>query len=336
MHTWKPFALTAVVAALCVPASASASFMHVVAPGESLSSVAATDGLSVDQLAAANGLSPSTPLIAGSSLAIPPQTVGVISSTPSSQTGSSSTVSSPTYVSTTSQPASSTGGGYLVQPGDTLSAIAARYGVSVGQLAAANGLSPDGLLVSGTTLSVSGTSEEAGETATGGSTSSGITQYVSTPAVSQTSGSSGTSGAAPQPTAEFVSPSEIGSIAAANGVPPSLAQAIGYQESGFNNNEVSTTGATGVMQIEPGTWNYIGQNLAGPPPLSSTSAADNVRAGSLLLHSLLNQTGGNAAMAAAAYYQGLPSVQAQGLLPSTQQYVNDVMALQQRFSNGGG
>jgi soluble lytic murein transglycosylase-like protein len=159
---------------------------------------------------------------------------------------------------------------------------------------------------------------------------------VSTPAVAQsTSAGAGTSSSSgPQPTSEFVSPSEVGSIAAANGVPPSLAQAIGYQESGFNNNEVSATGATGVMQIEPGTWNYVGQNLAGPPPLLPSSAADNVRAGSLLLHSLLNQTGGNAAMAAAAYYQGLPSIQAHGVYPSTQQYVNDVMALQQRFGGG--
>ena len=47
MRTWKPFLLTAVAAALCAPATASAAFMHVVSPGESLSSVAAADGLSV-------------------------------------------------------------------------------------------------------------------------------------------------------------------------------------------------------------------------------------------------------------------------------------------------
>jgi soluble lytic murein transglycosylase-like protein len=183
------------------------------------------------------------------------------------------------------------------------------------------------VLLSGSTLSVSG---GAGEATDENASSGGTTQFVSTPAVSQpTSSAAGSSGA--QPTSEFISPSEVGSIAAANGVPASLAEAIGYQESGFNNNEVSTTGAVGVMQIEPGTWNFIGQNLAGPPPLSPASAADNVRAGTLLLHSLLNQTGGNAAMAAAAYYQGLPSIQAHGILPATQQYVNDVTALQQRF-----
>ncbi|HET8980632.1 MAG TPA: LysM peptidoglycan-binding domain-containing protein [Solirubrobacteraceae bacterium] len=333
MRTWKFFVLTAIAAAFCVPATASAAFMHVVAPGESLASVAATDGLSVNQLAAANGLSPNSQLIAGSSIAIPPQTGGISGSLVA---GSPATAS----VTETAAPVSTSGGGYTVQPGDTLSSIAARYGVTVDQLAAANGLSPSGLLVSGTTLSVSGapssaapTSEEAVET------SPGTTQEVSntvpsSSAVGTAAPSSSGSSTGAQPTTEYVSPSQVGSIAAANGVPPSLAEAIGYQESGFNNSEVSTTGAVGVMQIEPGTWNYIGQNLAGPPPLSPASAADNVRAGSLLLHSLLNQTGGNQAMAAAAYYQGLPSIQAHGVLPATQQYVNDVMALQQRFGGG--
>jgi N-acetylmuramoyl-L-alanine amidase len=325
MRTWKLFVITAIAAALYLPATASASFMHVVAPGESLASVAATDGLSVDQLAAANGLSPNSLLISGSSLAIPPQTGEAGSSTSTADSAAPST----TYVSSTAQPAGSAGGGYVVQPGDTLSAIAARYGVSVDQLAAANGLSPSGLLLAGSTLSVSGgqSSAQAGET--GGS--SGTTQYVSS-SPGQSSIAAGSSGA--QPTSEFVSPSEIGSIASSEGVPPSLAEAIGYQESGFNNNEVSTTGAVGVMQIEPGTWNFIGQNLAGPPPLQPASASDNVRAGTLLLHSLLEQTGGNAAMAAAAYYQGMPSIRAHGILPSTQTYVNDVMSLEQRFGGG--
>jgi soluble lytic murein transglycosylase-like protein len=146
--------------------------------------------------------------------------------------------------------------------------------------------------------------------------------------------SSDASSAGAQPTGQAVSPQEVGDIAAAEGVPASLAEAIGYQESGFNNGEVSPTGATGVMQIEPGTWDYIGSELAGPPPLSPASATDNVRAGSLLLHSLLEQTGGDQAMAAAAYYQGLQSVRQRGMYADTQQYVNDVMSLQRQFGGG--
>ncbi len=308
------FLLTAVAVALCVPAAASAAFRHVVAPGESLSSVAAADGLSVSDLAGANGLSPDSPLIAGSSLAIPGQGVAGGSApvaTNESDGGESGATSSPT-----SPPASTAAGGYLVQPGDTLSAIAAHYGVSVSALAADNNLDPAGVLISGTTIDVSGLSGAAPEATAARVAAAGT-------------GSDQSGGA--QPTPETVSASEVGSIAAANGVPAGLAEAIGYQESGFNNNEVSSSGATGVMQIEPGTWSYIGRNLATPPPLSPTSATDNIRGGVLLLRSLLDQTGGDPAMAAAAYYQGLRSVQAHGLFADTQQYVNSVMALSQRF-----
>jgi N-acetylmuramoyl-L-alanine amidase len=368
MRTWKPVLLLLTIsAAAWAPATASASFQHVISAGETLSSVAAADGLSISELAAANGLSPDAQLVAGSSLAIPPQGGTVSSATSSSGDADSDVVASSAPVST--------GGGYVVQPGDTLSAIAARLGVSVSSLAAANGLDPSALLISGTTLSGSGTSAAGPATQTVSSSSAGgyqvqpgdtlsaiaarygvsVNQLAAVNGLSPSglllSGSTlhigGGSASAPastemvstspvvsngaQPTGQMVSSSEVGSIAAAEGVSPSLAEAIGYQESGFNNSVVSSTGATGVMQIMPGTWNYIGQNLAGPPPLSPTSATDNIRAGSLLLHSLLQQTGGDPAMAAAGYYQGLQSVREHGLFPDTQAYVNNVLALQHRF-----
>ena len=63
----------AAAAMLVAPASASAFFAHTVTSGESLSSIAAADGLSVAQLAAANGLPLDASLLAGSALQIPPQ-----------------------------------------------------------------------------------------------------------------------------------------------------------------------------------------------------------------------------------------------------------------------
>ncbi|MGZ4243338.1 MAG: LysM peptidoglycan-binding domain-containing protein [Solirubrobacteraceae bacterium] len=376
MRTWKTLLLLVTIsAAAWAPATASASFQHVVSAGETLSSVAAADGLTVSQLAGANGMSPDAQLVAGSSLAIPPQGVTVTPSTAGSSP-SSADADADTDPGQAAGPTSS--GGYVVQPGDTLSAIAARLGVNVDALAAANGLNPSSLLLSGTMLSASGGS--AGGTANpasapvASSTSGGyqvqpgdtlsaiaarygvgVSQLASLngldPSGVLLSGSTlrvgGGSASAPsstemvstspassngaQPTGEMVSSSEVGSIAASEGVSPSLAEAVGYQESGFNNSMVSSTGATGVMQIMPGTWNFIGQNLAGPPPLSPTSATDNIRAGSLLLHSLLQQTGGDPATAVAGYYQGLQSVRQHGLFPDTQAYVNSVMALRQRF-----
>ncbi len=295
----------ATLAALGGTASA-ADFQHVVARGESLTSVAAADGLSVSQLAAANGLPIDSQLTAGTRLAIPPQGAA----------GASATAGEPSAVAAVpSAPApASSAGAYVVQPGDTLSAIATQSGVSVGALAAANGLDVNGVLEAGRTLSVSGAPAAAAP--------------VTTSAAPSGSSAGGAGGAS-----QIVSASDVGTIAADSGVSPSLAEAIGYQESGFNSGAVSRTGATGVMQIEPGTWRYI-HGVLGQPGLSASSAADNVRGGVALLHSLLSQTGGDPAQAAAAYYQGLQSVREHGVYADTQRYVNNVMALRRRFGGG--
>jgi LysM repeat protein len=302
MRTVLPVALAV---ALSAPASAAAMFAHTVTPGESLYSVAAIDGLSVSEIAAANGISPDSGLIAGSTLLIPPQTAAPVTET-SSSSGS-------TVVSTTVSTDSATG--YVVQPGDTLSAIALRAGTTIAELAAANGLDPNGLLLSGSTLHVSGVASSASGTST---------QPVGAPAEGSTSDP-------PYPTPERVSGSEIASIAEENGVSPSLAEAVGWQESGWNNDLISSADARGVMQILPGTWNWIGSTLAGPEPLEPASASSNVRGGVLLLRWLLDHSGGDPATAAAGYYQGLPSVQEHGMYASTQQYVNDVLSLRHQF-----
>ncbi len=366
----------AAAALMVVPATASAYFVHVIAPGETLSSIAAADGLGVDQLAAANGLSPTAQLISGETIQIPPQQ----SSIPS---GVAAPTSAAVPVSSTSS-----GGAYVVQPGDTLTAIAARAGRSTRSLAADNGLGVDDILVSGTVLHLSGGAGLAAPSATAvpvsATTSSGGAYVVqpgdtltaiaeragvspaslasangleengvlisgkvihlagSPAAVASSAATSQPVGEAaqgspvdpPYPTAERVSGSEVGSIAAANGVPASLATAIAWQESGFNNDLVSSADARGVMQILPGTWQWIQQSLDSGAPLAPASAADNVRGGVLLLHSLLNSTGGDPSMAAAGYFQGLPSVQQHGLYPETQQYVNSVLALERRFGGG--
>lgn len=257
-----------------LPASASAAVVHVVAPGESLTSIAAADGLTVAQLAAANGLPPTAELIAGSQLVIPPQGEGELEASASAGPAVEAE-SSPSPAATEAE-------------GD------------------GDGDSDDGEI----TPASAATSQPVGEAA------------------------EGAPGAPPYPTSQTVSPAQVESIAAANGVPPSLANAIAYMESGFNNELVSSADARGVMQITPGTWSWIDRELAGSSPLSPESALDNVRAGVLLLRSLLEATGGDEALAIAGYYQGLPSVLENGSYPSTRQYVSDVQALQQRFGGG--
>jgi LysM repeat protein len=293
-------------AASATSAPASSGGAYVVQPGDTLSGIASRAGLSPDSLAAANGLDPNGVLISGTVLHLS----GGAAMVPASTTVRVST-------------GSSSSGAYVVQPGDTLTAIAARAGLSTGSLAAANGLDPNGVLVSGTVLHLSGSPSVAS------SASAASSQPVGAAA-------EGSPTDPPYPTPERVTAPQVGSIAAANGVPASLAAAIAWQESGFNNDLVSSADARGVMQILPGTWDWIQHSLdTGGPPLAPASAADNVRGGVLMLHSLLNATGGDPALAAAGYFQGLPSVQQHGMYPETQHYVQNVLALERQFGGGG-
>jgi N-acetylmuramoyl-L-alanine amidase len=270
----------------------------VVRLGDTLSGIAARNGVSLSRLAAANGLDPSRTLVAGTRLHLPASGGAGASAVPVS-TSSGSGTGAPAPI-----------GGYTVRPGDTLSDLAARSRVPMAQMAFMNGLDPSKPLLAGTVIKLP--------------TGSPVTS--SAPAPQQTIAPS----APPDPTPTRLSAGQIGSIAAQHGAPSSLATAIAWQESGFNNGMLSGANARGVMQILPGTWQWVQANLA-RTTLNPDSAADNVRAGSLYLADLLRQTNGDPAMAAAAYYQGLSSVRRIGMLPETRRYVANVLALRSRF-----
>ena len=323
--------------ALSAPA-AHAYPVHTVAPGETLSSIAGANGMQIARLAAANGLSWDSQVIAGQSLQVPPadgaytsttgQTMGYATSTtplPGSTRAAAAPSSTPaTTASPAATPSSSSGSGSYVRPGDTLSAIAARLGVSLAALAAANGITNPNFVMSGTTLR----HPAPGTTASPAPSSVPVTSRVSSSTGPE--GQAAVVGAGARATAERLSSSQISSIAAQHGVPGSLAAAIAWQESGNNNAMVSSAGARGVMQIMPGTWDWINGSLASPK-LNPASANDNVRAGSLLLKQLLAQTGGDEATAIAGYYQGLGSVRQRGLYDDTKQYVRNVQSLRARM-----
>jgi N-acetylmuramoyl-L-alanine amidase len=299
--------IVAATALLASASSASAAVPHVVQPGESLWSIAQANGLSPASLAAINGLSAGAQLRAGSVIQVASGGgVGAASASGGDGDGDSDDVGS--GGGGTSAAAASPGA-YTVRLGDTLSGIAARSGLSASQLAANNGLSVSAPLLAGTTLRLGG-----------GAPPVRAASAVSTaaPAV-QSSG--------PVPTPVRVTGPQIGSIAAQNGVPPTLARAIAWQESGFNNGAVSSANARGVMQIIPSTWSWIQHNLVAAP-LSAASAYDNVKGGVLLLGRLLQDTGGNQPLAIAGYYQGLGSVRRIGMLPETRRYVANVLSLE--------
>lgn len=284
-----------------------------VQPGQTLSGIAAANGVSPATLAAANGLSADAFVIAGQSLAIPaPGTAPA--ATPAAPAASTT----PTTAAPAPAPAAATSGsgGTYIQPGDTLSAIAARLGTTPAALAAANGIMNPNIILAGTTL----------RPATGGPAAP-----AAAPATSSTGpeGTPAATGVGAAPTAERLSSGQISQIAAQHGAPGDLAAAIAWQESGNNNALTSSAGARGIMQVMPGTWDWINRALA-RPPLNRASASDNVRAGSLLLGQLLKETGGDVPTAVAGYYQGLGSVRRNGMFADTRRYVANVMALRGR------
>jgi LysM repeat protein len=290
-------------AVLVTTSTASAAVPHTVAPGETLWSIAAANNLITPALASYNGLTPDSHVVLGSTIMVP--------------TVAESLAHDPNPTATFSAEATSPGedapppaGAYTVRPGDSFSSLAARTGVQPEQVAGVNGLDIDAPLIAGTAIKL----PPATEVARAEDPEPTVTPDVETPA----------------PTPGRVTSGDIHEVAGSNGVDGSLASAIAWQESGFNNAMVSHANARGVMQVMPGTWDWVQDNLA-ERPLDPGSPTDNVEAGTLYLRQLLDETGGDERLAAAGYYQGLASVREIGMLPETERYVDNVMALKSRF-----
>jgi N-acetylmuramoyl-L-alanine amidase len=299
---------------LLAPTTAQAAVVHTVSPGETLWQLAAMNNMTTRSFAAANGLSPDAHIVAGTTIRIPSiaEAAGALAAAPAAvaTTGGDGDNDADDGVAGVSAPPAM--GGYTVRPGDSLSAIAVTARVPMSAIAAMNGLDPSGVLLSGTILKLP----------TGSPAPAGAAEPApATTRVPQ---------AAPYAAPGRVSAADIANVATRNGVPASLASAIAWQESGFNNAMVSGANARGVMQVMPGTWDWVQANLA-RRRLDPNSAIDNVGAGVLYLGHLLQETGGDPALAAAGYYQGIGSVRAIGMLPETRRYVANVMALRGRF-----
>lgn len=138
-------------AAFAAPAGADSAY--IVKPGDTLGSIAARFGVSANAIARANGITNPDRIYIGQNLTIPGAS--------GSSSGSASTGS-------TSAPATGT---YIVQRGDTLGKIAARYGTTVARLMALNGLSNPNLIWVGQRLKVTGAASGGGSS--GGGTATG-------------------------------------------------------------------------------------------------------------------------------------------------------------------
>jgi peptidoglycan hydrolase-like protein with peptidoglycan-binding domain len=199
------------------------------------------------------------------------------------------------------RPVSKYAGWYVVKPGDTLSAIAAKYKLSVAALARANGLKAGKLLLIGTRLAV--------------------------PSLVRTTAAVVVAVPAPVVTTEAVAPAAVrhslDAWSAKAGVSPRLVRALAWVESGDQANA-----ANGVLQTLPATRSFVEEVLVGHK-LPRTMDGD-IEVGVLYLQHLLSEFKGNQRLALAAWNEGDTSVLQQGILPSTKTFVDNVLALAAR------
>jgi LysM repeat protein len=186
---------------------------------------------------------------------------------------------------------------YVVKPGDSLIAIARRAHTTLRRLARLNKIDPSRVLLIGTKLRL--------------------------PAVVR-------------PSSVAVSATNATAVRASldrwsshYGVSSSLARALAWMESGYQNDVVSSVGAQGVMQLLPTTWSYVENVLIGHKVRHT--ADGNVEVGVAYLHHLLGVFDGNEHLALAAWYQGERSVKRTGVLKVSKVFVADVLALKTRM-----
>ncbi|HWL36336.1 MAG TPA: LysM peptidoglycan-binding domain-containing protein [Frankiaceae bacterium] len=134
---------------------------------------------------------------------------------------------------------------------------------------------------------------------------------------------------APQYVSKEYARSLVAKHARLSGVPVSLALALAYNESGFQQHVRSSVGAVGVMQVMPTTGEWVGKYLVGRT-LNLHNVHDNVLAGIRYFKLLLKITG-RYDQALAGYYQGLASVRKRGMYDDTKAYVKNILALRTRF-----
>ncbi len=248
---------------------------------------------------------------------------------------------------------------YSVREGDILSEIADRLGVTVEELAEANGIVDPDLILSGQVLLIPGSADGRAAIARQGDQVSGGGTYVVQlgDTLSEIADLFGVPVAAimeangladpdfiredqtlvipvvESPMVPPVSPeieALLDQFAAEEGLDPGIVKALAYLESGWQQGVVSATGAVGVMQIQPSTGYWLERDVFGYDLDIESSAFDNIKAGVRYLRLLLNLTG-DIDQAVASYYQGYGAFSLGILYEETIQYVSDVKAIRDWF-----
>ncbi|GAA1050828.1 LysM peptidoglycan-binding domain-containing protein [Arthrobacter russicus] len=309
---------TAAAPAPAAPSTGGASYT--VRAGDTVSAIAARNGLNVNDVLKLNGLGVM-------SIIRPGQVLSLSAGAPAAPAPAA-----PAPATTAPAPAPApAGGSYTIKPGDTLTSIAARNSVSLGELLRANNLGMNSVIYAGKKLTIPGAAVAASNItpvapATGPSTFGNYTYPEAV--VSQANLNRAALAAAPLPSIAEVK-QLVASTAAQMGVDPSLALAFALQESSFQAHVVSPANAIGTMQVIPqsGQWasELVGRHL------NLLNPQDNIVAGIAIIRALV-RTSPSLETAIAGYYQGQTAVKLYGMYPDTKVYVAEVLAKQKMFS----
>ncbi|WP_203668666.1 LysM peptidoglycan-binding domain-containing protein, partial [Cellulomonas pakistanensis] len=291
--------------------AAAAGGTHTVASGETVSAIAQRHGTTVAAIVSANGLDARAFIRVGQSLTIPGASVAPAA------TG-----------------APTAGGTHTVASGETVSAIAQRYGTTVAAVVSANGLDARAFVRVGQTLTIPGasatpavatTAAPAGGAQLVGNTFLGRTYAPSV--VASANANKATLLAMGVPSRAEMQ-AKVAATARAMGVDPALAQAIAFQESGFNHTSVSPANAIGTMQVIPSSGDWA-SDLVGRD-LNLIDPDDNVVAGVAILRQLVKSSP-DLSTAIASYYQGSGSVKRNGMFSDTRRYVANIQTHMARY-----
>ena len=294
-----------VLLALAVVSTAGAPSVIRVRPGDTLWELARTHGTSESSLRSLNTLPGNGTIYAG-------QTLRIASGGAKSSAGSAGSART-----------------HRVVAGETLSHLAVRYGVSQSSIASRNGLS-GGRIYAGSRLVIPGSGSGARSSGTAGVPTTNAGHRIPESVRSSVAENRRVLAGRSHPSRAQVR-RMVASTARRHGVSPSLAVAVAYHESGFQQRVVSGVNAIGVMQVLPSTGRVLSRQTGRSLDLLDTQ--DNITAGVLLLRQLVRSQG-TADRALAGYYQGLGSISRKGLLPQTRTYIKNINALRGRFANG--
>jgi LysM repeat protein len=287
---------------------------HTVASGETVSAIAKRHGTTVAAIVSANGLDSRAFIRVGQSLTIP------------------GTTAAPAPAAPAAAPAA--GGQHTVASGETVSAIAKRHGTTVAAIVAANGLDSRAFIRVGQALTIPGTgtgapapaaAPAAGGTALVGNTFLGRTYAPSVVASANQNKAALLAMGVPS---KADMQAKVAATARAMGVDPALAQAIAFQESGFNHTSVSPANAIGTMQVIPTSGDWASQ-LVGRQ-LNLLDPDDNVVAGVAIIRQLVKSSP-DLPTAIASYYQGAGSVKRNGMFSDTRRYVANIQTHMARY-----